>query len=135
MNIKVKAIALLLASVTALSFTGCSQTLKSSANGYNRSIKVTGGTKLYDSNGIIDGFENGKATGTWIKWNDIQYYNAKTTNAKTISDCMLKFTCTATLKQTAVSSKTETKTLTGIVNYNGNGKSFSRINLGGIDYK
>ena len=133
MNIKVKAIALLLASVTALSFTGCSQTLKSSANGYNRSIKVTGGTKLYDPNGIIDGFKNGKATGTWIKWNDIQYYNAKTTNAKTTT--LLKFTCTATLKQTAVSNKTETKTLTGIVNYNGNGKSFSRINLGGIDYE
>ncbi|MBR4100486.1 MAG: hypothetical protein IKK51_01245 [Oscillospiraceae bacterium] len=133
MNIKVKAIALLLASVTSLSFTGCSQILKSSANGYNRSIKVTGGTKLYDSNGIIDGFENGKATGTWIKWNDIQYYNAKTTNAKTTT--LLKFTCTATLKQTSVSNKTKTKTLTGIVNYNGNGKSLSRIKLGGIEYK
>lgn len=133
MNIKVKAIALLLASVTALSFTGCSQTLKSSANGYNRSIKVTGGTKLYDSNGIIDGFKNGKATGTWIKWNDTQYYNAKTTNAKITT--LLKFTCTATLKQTSVSSKTETKTLTGIVNYNGNGKSLSRIKLGDIEYK
>lgn len=133
MNIKVKAIALLLASVTALSFTGCSQTLKSSANGYNRSIKVTGGTKLYDSNGIIDGFKNGKATGTWIKWNDTQYYNAKTINAKITT--LLKFTCTATLKQTSVSSKTETKTLTGIVNYNGNGKSLSRIKLGDIEYK
>lgn len=133
MNNKVKAIALLLASVTALSFTGCSQTLKSSANGYNRSIKVTGGTKLYDSNGIIDGFKNGKATGTWIKWNDTQYYNAKTTNAKTTT--LLKFTCTATLKQTVLSNKTETKILTGIVNYNGNGKSLSRIKLGGIEYK
>lgn len=133
MNIKVKAIALLLASVTALSFTGCSQTLKSSANGYNRSIKVTGGTKLYDSNGVIDGFKNGEATGTWIKWNDTQYYNAKTTNAKTTT--LLKFTCTATLKQTGLSNKTETKTLTGIVNYNGNGKSLSRIKLGDIEYK
>ena len=132
MNIKVKAIALLLASVTALSFTGCSQTLKSSANGYYRSIKVTGGTKLYDS-GIIDGFKNGEATGTWIKWNDTQYYNAKTTDAKTTN--LIKFTCTATVKQAFASSKTETKTLTGIVNYNGNGKSLSRINLGGIDYK
>ncbi len=133
MNIKVKAIALLLAGATALSCTGCSQTLKSSGNGYTRSIKVTGGTKLYDDSGIIDGFKNGCATGTWIKWNGTQYYSAKTTNARTTS--LLKFTCTATVKQTAVTSKTETKTLTGIVNYNGNGKSFSRINLDGIDYK
>ena len=134
MNIKVKAIALLLASVTALSFTGCSQTLKCTGkNGVNRSIKVTGGTKLYDSYGIIDGFKNGKATGTWIIWNDTQYYNAKTTNAKTTS--LIKFTCTATLKQVAVSSETKTKTLTGIVNYNGNGKSFSSIKLGGDTYK
>ena len=91
MNIKVKAIALLLASTAALSFTGCSQTLKSSANGYDRSIKVTGGDKLYDNYGIIDGFQNGCATGSWIKWNGTQYYSAETTNARTIKP--LKFTC------------------------------------------
>ena len=133
MNIKVKAIALLLARAAALSFTGCSQTLKSSANGYDRSIKVTGGDKLYDNYGIIDGFKNGCATGSWIKWNGTQYYSAETTNARTINP--LKFTCTATMKQTSVTKKTETKILTGIVNYNGNGKSISRIKLGDIEYR
>ena len=39
------------------------------------------------------------------------------------------------MKQTSVTKKTETKTLTGLVNYNGNGKSISRIKLGDIEYK
>ena len=138
MNLRKKIVALAMCSIAVLSFTGCSQKLKyQDKDNITRTIKITDGRKLYDQNNVIDGFEDGCATGTWVKIAGTQYFDAKTTDAHTLTNNMLKFTCTATCKPTAVAPKSQivNKTVEGIVNYKGNGSSISRINISGIDYR
>lgn len=134
MRIKSKFIALAMVGIAALSATGCSKTLSCQDGATTRKIKITNGTKTY-SNGVIDGFRNGCATGTWIKWNTTQYYNAETTNAATNPNNFLLFTCTANhLKQSSTSSEeTYVLYMNGIINYSGT-SDISRINLSGYDY-
>jgi|GEM_PF-6750132 len=137
MNFKGKIMALAMCGVAALSFTGCgSQTLKYKDGTTTRQIKVTGGTCVYDS-GIIDSFYNGKANGTWIKWNGTQYYSGKTTNAHTTTN-MLLWECTGTdMRETSVSKEKTTKTLNGIINYtqtSADSAKITRIYMSGYNY-